>query len=349
MVNIRVTERDIEIFWSIYQLECIRARDIASIWFAGEKCGLMRLQKLANTGYLERQYTVTNKGRKNYSVYGITDKAIRALAEAGLIENPRRAWDVKLRGFEMLRRIELSRICLKLYKQGWSYLGTKDAKIELGLSPNDPVQCMLKTPGGKIYQVYQVWEDVRDDTKSRMLNAISETKQSNVLLYHTGDPIKQTKAVEKILSTMEGNSISLSELSLVPLMQMETESEIIDMAYEMLNNSTEEKVMKYLAGKYDHVKKVTNRYLFGNISVEDKEAEYLVCNYLKRDILSLTMLSKLLTKREYAANKQKAIVLTWNGYANEVREKLEAIEPGREFIKIEAIDREAMMNNEICP
>jgi len=148
--------------------------------------------------------------------------------------------------------------------------------------------------------------------------------------------------MKKIFELIENESISIAELNIISLSQIEIEGEIVDMAYETLNNSTEEKVMCYLAERYSHVKKITNRYLFGDLAVEDKGEEYLVCNYLRRDITSLKLLSNTLTKREYAANKNKVLVLTWHGYIEEVKNKLETIEPGRDFIKIISVYKRDM-------
>jgi len=146
------------------------------------------MQKLAKSGYLDRQYTITKEGRKNYSVYSLAEKAINVLKDAGLIENPRRARDIKLTGHDMEKRTELSSICLKLWKNGWSYLGPKDAKIELGLVPNNFMQCMLKSPEGIIYQVYQVEKDIKESNKYKIVRAMSDSNKANILLYKADHP-----------------------------------------------------------------------------------------------------------------------------------------------------------------
>jgi hypothetical protein len=287
---------------------------------------------LHDAGYLTRTYT-NDKGRKDRNVYFITDKAISELHSRDQSTRVRRARVLKLSGFKMIERIELAKLCLSLQQVGWQYTGTQDTKIDFSLSPNSRVQGTLTSPHGEKILIYQIGRNILDKTANRLIGELSSLTSDSVILYKANDSTERTPAFQKLQEAIIERQ-GFHNLCMLPFVEQETATHKVSLPLVMLRYGTDKALASYLQVSYGNVKNITNPYQFGNYSIELEGEEYLICNYLLRDHISLELLSKYLTVTEYRIKRQKAIIFTWNGYIKEVQEALDRHQPGRDFIEI---------------
>jgi len=338
----RLSERDIVILEELYQLQAIRARDLVDVYFNGGDYGLQRLQRVCDKGYIERTYTVKNSGQRNYSVYNITDKGIEELLKLGKIAQERRARDLRLTGWEMLARIDVSKVAINLEQMGWEIVGSRDAKQILGLPWNSSIQCLFRSPvpERKQYRVYYMGQTIKENTLIKLQIELEEDKSSSLIMYKTDEILEETPAYLDFVKHYTEQRISLynSSICLMPLVEWENAAtgERQNFVINALLYGGQPQLEHYLRNQYDRVKYGDNRYYFGNIIVEQEGQEYLVCNYLQRDKMALGMLAENLTLEEYRKTGKGAIVITWNGFVREVQEIIDSYQK-RDFIKVKGI------------
>lgn len=331
----RITARDVEIIDAVYNLKAVYATDLSENFFGGRH-GLNRLQKLASSGYLTRSFTVAPNGRKNKSVYMITDKAIALLMEYGLDARERRARDMRPKGYKMVSYAEMGGLLIKLKQAGWDITNSTDSKHELGLPPNNPILCTLQSPEEKTYCAYHIPKSMRPDTALRMAKSIEENTTPCIIFYDTDSPLEKSRSLELILEAMRVRKSLTKELNLVPVPKDP------ELAHTMLSCYSVRKQNEYLLKQYPggEIKPVSTPYGYAERILEHEGKKYYICDYLLRNITGLTMLSMYLTSKEYESNSTGAIIITWNGFGGEVEEILNSYEPGREFVKIKKITRD---------
>lgn len=331
----RLSERDLIILMEIYQLQAIRARDLAKVHYKSERHGLQRLQDLCWRGYIERTFTVKGTGQRNQSVYNISDKGIEELYKLGRINQERRARDLKLPTMEMLTRIEVSKIAISLEKAGWQVLGSRDGKIHLGLNPKSTMQLALTTPEGKTYQAYVLNKSILDQTLSNLIGELNENKYGSIVLYKADTFREITLAYQNLVKEITEEQVTSLELCLIPMFEWNGEGGTKrNFALETLLYG--DKIEPYLRKHYDRVKYGDNRYHFGNLIVEQGESEFMVCNYLCRDQSAIRTLARNYTITEYKNIRKGVIVLTWNGLVEEARQIIDSYQI-RDFIQIQGI------------
>lgn len=345
----RLSERDVTMLMEIYQLQAIRARDLVSIHFKTERHGLERLQELCGRGYLERTFTVKDTGQRNQSVYNIADKGIEVLFRLGKISQERRARDLKLPSLEMLLRIEVSKVAITLEKAGWKILGSRDAKTQLSLPSMSPMQCLFTTPEGKPYQVYVLNKNSLEQTLVKIISELKDNRHGSIVLYKAEFPTDETPAYQDIVKYITEQNVSALELCLIPLATfVDSEGKYQNFAVNALQYGGDEKAERYLRNNYDGFKYTDNRYGFGNMTVERGDREYLVCNYLWRDRTALGLLAKHFKEDEYRNTGKGAIVLTWNGLANEVQKVIDSYQR-RDFILVKSIGLQDILDSQEVP
>lgn len=334
----RLSERDVTILMEMYQLQAIRARDLVDIHFGGKEYGLQRLQRLCDKGYLERTFTVRDNGQRNQSVYNITDKGIEELSKLEKISQERRARDLKLPTWEMLARIEVSKVAINLEQAGWSIVGSRDAKPLLGLPPNSIMQCFLTSPKPEEerYQVYLMGKTIKENTLTKLFTELEENKYGGLVLYKAGAMVEKTSAYLDFVKKITEEHITTNQLCLIPLVEWEASGKKQNFVINAMLYGGQVQMEQYLRKRYGRIKYGDNRYHFGNIIVAHGGQEYFVCNYLRRDISSLKMLAENFTLEDHRSTGKGAIVVTWRGYAEEVRQTIDSIQK-REFIQVEGI------------
>lgn len=337
----KLPDRDIEVLTAIYQLQAVAKNDLVDVFYGGRGYGEDRLQQLCIMKYLERSYKVRGKGSEhpgqaNGTVYSVTDLAIAELLRVGKISQPRRARDLKLPTQEMLLRIEVSKIAVNLEKAGWGILGSMDGKQRLGLPPTSPMQLALTTPEGKTYRVYVLNRHIQDQTLVKLVAELGENKSGSIVLYKADTFSEQTPAYLAFVNEITERRTTPYELCLIPMVEWRDEEKKRNFSIEALANSDDGKVEQYLRKRYGRIKYSDNRYHFGNIVVEQDGKEYMVCNYLRRDHTALHALARNLTISEYQNMGKGAVVLTWNGLADEAQQILDSYQ-SRGFIKVEGI------------
>jgi len=326
----RLTERDINILREVYNYQAVKARDLSLKYF-GSDYGLERLRRLCDRDYLYRVFTTATNGRKDKSVYQITDKAIDELYRRGLA-TVRRARDMRVSGYDLLSRLAISELFISL--PGWKITNSRDAKPRLGLPKNSLLISSGISPEGKEYAIYYLTEQAKQSTIDKIVYELG--RHAVIVLYKTQEALEYPISVKRLLSTIKESNSIIPELCLLPLVNLPDGS---NMALEMLKQSDTKTVERYLRSGFPHMKKITNRYHFGDLLIEKPGGRYLVCNYLRRDIIALGLLSRHLTDNEHQRNGYSAIVLTWQGYADEVIEELDRIQSGREYIEILPVTR----------
>jgi len=337
----RLSERDILILRELFQLQAIRASDLVDTHFKGKEYGLQRLQRVCDKGYIERTFTVRDNGQRNQSVYNITDKGIEELLKLGEIRDERRARDLKLTGWEMLARIEVSKIAINLAKVGWEIVGSRDTKQRLGLPWNSNIQCLFVSPAPehKQYRVYYMGQTIKENTLIKLQAELEEDKNCSLILYKTDEILEETPAYLEFVKQYTNWNISLfhSPMCLMPLIEWDNATgERQNFVLNALLHGGQPQLEQYLQRHCDRVKYGDNRYYFGNIIVEQGGKEYLVCNYLQRDKTALKMLTENLTLEEYQKTGKGAIVITWNGFVREVQDAIDGYQK-RDFIEIKGV------------
>lgn len=336
-----LSERDIEILEMLFQLQAIRAKDIADTYFAGKEYGLKRLQKLCDKGYIERTYTVRDSGQRNQSVYYIGDKGIDELLKLERITQERRARDLRISGWEMLARIEVSKIAINLKKVGWKIIGGRIAKPMLGLAWNSSIQCLFESPAPekKRYRAYYMGHTIKEPTLIKLQSELEENSGSNLILYKAEAAIEEPPAYLDFVkySTERYNTLYNNPIHLMPLAEWQDgEGKTQNFVLNALLYGGQPQLEKYLRNNYQRLKYSDNRYYFGNIIVEENSQEYFVCNYLQRDRSALQMLAENYTMEEHRKAQKEVLVITWNGLVNEAQETINAIQK-RNFIKVKGI------------
>lgn len=337
----RLSERDVLILEELYQLQAIRARDLVDTHFKGKEYGLQRLQRVCDKGYIERTFTVKNSGQRNQSVYSITDKGIEELLKLGRVTQERRARDLRLTGWEMLARIEVSKVAINLAKEGWEVVGSRDTKQRLGLPWNSNIQCLFVStaPERKQYRVYYMGQTIKENTLTKLQAELEEDRNNSLILYKTEEILEETPAYLDFVKYYTNKHISLfhSPICLMPLIEWETATGgKQNFVLNALLYGGQPKLEQYLRDHYDQVKYGDNRYYFGNIIVEQEGKDYLVCNYLQRDKTALKMLAENLTIEEFRKAGKGAIVITWNGFVKEAQETIDNFQK-RDFIEVKGI------------
>lgn len=344
----RLTKRDITMLLEMYQLQAIRARDLVDVYFNGKRHGFDRLQELCARKYIEREFTVKDSGQQNHSVYNIADDGINVLyrlGELGDKSQPRRARDNKLQTLEMLLRIEASKIAINIAKAGWQVKGGKDGKQQLSLPPNSLTQMVLTSAEGETYQVYVCNKSIQDQTLSKLIAELEETKHKSIILYKADNPMEETPAYKSIVNKITEQDISKHELCLLPMAEWEEDGRIRNLAIECLINSDQSQVEQYLAKHYSRIRYSDNRYHFGEIVVEEEGKDYMVCSYLRRDQTSLRALARHLTRSEYENIGTGAIVLTWRGFADEVQQVIDSYQK-RDFIQVRGMTTQEIIESQ---
>lgn len=339
----KLPDRDVDVLTAVYQLQAVLSRDLIRTYYASEQSGQKRLGKLCLMGYLDRTRTVDERGRANGSVYSITDQAIEELTRISKISQPRRARDLKLPTLEMLLRIEVSKVAITLEKAGWNFLGSRDGKTQLSLQGVSPMQCLFTTPEGKPYQVYVLNKNSLEQTFVKIVSELKENKHGSIILYKAEFPTDIMPAYQDIVKYITAQEASALELCLIPLATyVDSEGEDQNFAVNALLYGGNVQAERYLRRNYERFKYTDNRYNFGNMAVERGGREYLVCNYLRRDRTALQLLVKYLTQDEYRSTGKGAIVLTWNGFVDEVQQILDGYQK-RDFILVKGITVEDIL------
>ena len=338
----RLPERDIEILEMLFHLQSIRAIDIVSTYFekSGEY-GLKRLQKLCDKGFIERTFTVKSNGQRNNSVYQIADRGIEELLKIGKISQERRARDMRLSGWELLARIDISKIVLKLKQAGWRIIGSRDAKPKLSLPWNSSLQCLAESPAPekKQYLVYHMGYTIKEPTLIKLQAELESSKGTNLIAYRAGTIMEETPAYLDFVKYYTENGVlsHRNSMQLMPLVEwQDSEGKTQNFVLNALLYGGQPQLEQYLRKQYQRVKYSDNRYYFGNLMAEEDNQEYFICNYLQRDRAALRMLAENLTMQEYQKNKTGAIVITWNGLIKEAQEFIDRYQK-RDFIKVKGI------------
>jgi len=329
-------DRDIDVLWMIYQLQAVLTRDLISAYYTSEQTGKQRLIKLNDKEYITKRRTVNKDGQADGSVCSIADKAIDELIRVGKTGKNRRARDMQLPTKEMLLRIEVSKVAISLDKAGWEILGSREAKIRLGLQPNTPLQFLFTSPEEQAYQVYVLDENADNQTLVNITTELRESKRRHMIIYKTKGPEEISIVHDNLAKLIVDQRIYPAELCLIPLTEYEDKLEkgkIRNMAIELLTTSSHKQLENYLRKQYGKVKYSDNLYGFGDMVVEQEGKDYHVCNYLRRDRTSLWLLAQHLTESAYQRTGKGAIVVTWQGYVNEVREIINSVQK-RAFIKV---------------
>jgi hypothetical protein len=334
--KMNLVDRDIKILSAIYQLQAVRAIDIADAYYTGKNYGMARMQRLVERGYLERSYTVTPQGRRNHAVLQISEKGIDALVSIGVIKEQerRRARDLKLSGWDMVQRVDVSRICIHLAKAGWRFMSAQEAKQKHNINPSSIMHCCLISPDKEIYQTYRMGVTIKESTLAKLVSELGENRYSSLILYDAKEPLEKTEAYQSLLSELQRQQVFVNELCLIPLVDYFAGLGSFSLGVTMLKNSTNMHIWHYIHRNFGFVGHMSNRYGFGSMYTKIGEEDYLICNYLRRNLTALKMLARTLTISEHRNSGYNAFVLTWQGFKDEVQEEIDRVQPGRDFIQI---------------
>jgi hypothetical protein len=203
------------------------------------------------------------------------------------------------------------------------------------------MQLVFRTPEGIDYQVYVVNKSILDQTLTKLISELEESKYGNIILYKTEgkkaeDIREETPAYKSIVNRITGQQLGSQKICLIPMAEWEDGGKIRNFAIEALSNSSEGQVERYLRKSYGKVRYSDNRYHFGKMVVEQEGKDYMVCNYLRRDQTALRLLARYLTQSEYENGGKGAIVLTWIGFVREVQGIIDSYQK-RDFIKIKGV------------
>lgn len=215
-------------------------------------------------------------------------------------------------------------------------MGGREGKTQLSLQSTSPMQFVFTSPEKKAYRVYVLNKNSHDPTLVKIITEIKDSKQGIIVLYKTDHPLDKTPAYWDFVKIITEQSLGDEELCIIPLATLETEAGERDIATECLVYGGDKQAEEYLRKRYSRLKYGDNQYGFGEMVVVQDGAEYLVCNYLRRDQKALRMLARHYNHEEYRKTGREAIVLTWNGFAGEVRQLIDSYQK-RDFIKVEGI------------
>ena len=239
---------------------------------------------------------------------------------------------------EMLVRIEVSKVAINLERAGWKFIGGRDGKRTLGLQPTSPMQLGFTTPEGKTYQVYVLNKSSQEQTLIRIITELKGSRHGGIVLYKADSPGEETPAYVDFLKLLTEQEVAMNELCLIPLATYTHEKDgKQNFPINALLHGGAAQVEQYLRQHYERFKYSDNRYGFGSMVVEQGGREYLVCNYLWHDRAALRLLTKHLTQTEYRNTGKGGIILTWKGFAREVRQTIDSVQK-RDFIKVEGIE-----------
>jgi hypothetical protein len=334
--KMNLVDRDIKILSAIYQLQAVRAIDIADAYYTGKNYGMARMQRLVERGYLERSYTVTPQGRRNHAVLQISEKGVDALVSVGVVKEQerRRARDLKLSGWDMVQRVDVSRICIHLAKAGWSFMSAQEAKQKYNINHTSIMHCCLISPDNEIYQTYRMGVTIKENVLAKLVSELGENRHSSLILYDAKEPLEKTEAYQSLLSELQRQQVFVNELCLIPLVDYFAGLGSFSLGVTMLKNSTANHIWNYFWRNYGFVSHMSNRYGFGTMYTKINDKDYIICNYLRRNLTALKMLARTLTISEHRNSGYNAFVLTWQGFKDEVQEEIDRVQPGRDFIQI---------------
>lgn len=188
-VNVRLTDKDREIFEALRKTKLLTVNQILRLFFNTQETAYKRMKKLEKAGYVtSRPHVERETGRKIGTCYYLTQQGYEAIG----IEhyNPSKLIEPWKHDY----RIAVSELYVQLTPRGWRYRDSREVKEIYNLNRNTKVSCSLVRPNPHVNRkedeilVYVLGSSPAEDTIEKIQAEIARSggKFDAVMVLHFG-------------------------------------------------------------------------------------------------------------------------------------------------------------------